>query len=160
MARLSVPFSMHRNGWWLVLLCGALGVRIAGWQLGFPLGALLLASLLLHEAGHMLAATMLKVPVREFGLSLLGAYVRRAQATRRRHEILIAASGPLMNFLLVVPLLFVPRLGPQLATCNLLLGVINLMPLPSSDGLRILRNLSGSFVPGKADPALSSVQPS
>jgi Zn-dependent protease len=160
MARLTVPFSMHRNGWWLVLLCGVLGVRIVGWQLGLPLGALLLASLLLHEAGHMLAAALLKVPVREFGLELRGTYVRRAHATRRRDEILIAASGPLMNFLLVVPLLFVPRLGPQLATCNLLLGVINLLPLPSSDGLRILRNLSGSIVTGKADPALSSVQPS
>jgi Zn-dependent protease len=54
-----------------------------------------------------------------------------------------------MNFLLVVPLLFVPRLGPQLATCNLMLGVINLLPLPSSDGLRILRNLSGSIVPAR-----------
>jgi Zn-dependent protease len=151
---------MHRNGWWLVLLCGVLGIRIVGWQLGLPLGALLLASLLLHEAGHMLAAALLKVPVREFGLELRGTYIRRAHATRRRDEILIAASGPLMNLLLVVPLLFVPRLGPQLATCNLLLGVINLLPLPSSDGLRILRNLSGSIVTGDADPALSSVQPS
>jgi divalent metal cation (Fe/Co/Zn/Cd) transporter len=58
MARLTVPFSMHRNGWWLVVLCGVLGVRIAGWQLGLPLGVLLLASLLLHEAGHMLAAAL------------------------------------------------------------------------------------------------------
>jgi Zn-dependent protease len=151
---------MHRTGWWLVLLCGALGVRIAGWQLGLPLGALLLASLLLHEAGHMLAAALLKVPVREFGLELRGAYVRRAHATRRRDEILIAASGPLMNLLLIVPLLFVPRLGPQLATCNLLLCVINLLPIPSSDGMRILRNLAGSIVTADADPALSRIQPS
>src|SRR5208337_1471561 len=112
---------MHRTGWFLILLCVAAGVWIGGWRLGLPEGALFLASLLLHEAGHMLAATLLKVPVREFGLELRGAYIRRAHATRRRDEILIAASGPLMNLLLVVPCIFVPRMGPQLAMCNLML---------------------------------------
>ena len=159
MLRFRVPFHMHRTGWFLVFFCAILGVRIGGWQLGPPLGALLLASLLLHEAGHMLTATLLRVPVREFGLRFGGAYNRRAYATRRRDEILIAASGPLMNLLLIVPLIFVPRLGPQLATCNLFLGVINLLPLPSSDGLRILRNLWGSTIPSDMNLALSQVQP-
>jgi Zn-dependent protease len=159
MLRPRVPFCMHRTGWFLVLLCVVLGFRMGGLQLGLPLGALLLASLLLHEAGHMIAATFLGVPVREFGLKLGGAYIRRAYATRRRDEILIAASGPLMNFLIVVPLIFVPRLGLQLAMCNLVLGVINLLPLPSSDGLRILRNLSGSIIASETNPALSSAQP-
>lgn len=159
MPRLGVPFCLHRTGWFSVVLCLVFGVQIAGWQLGFPVGLLLLASLLLHEVGHMITATLLKVPVREFGLKLAGSYVRRAQAERRRDEILIAASGPLMNFLMVVPLIFVPRLGPQLATCNLLLGVINLLPLPSSDGLRILRNLSGFVGTSAANPTLSSAEP-
>jgi Zn-dependent protease len=150
---------MHRTGWLLVLLCVVLGVGMGGWQLGFPEGALFLASLLLHEAGHMLAAAFLGVPVREFGLELRGAYVRRAYATRRRDEILIAFSGPLMNLLIAVPLTFVPRLGPQLGMFNVMLAVINLLPLPSSDGLRILRNLSGSMVSRDTNPALDSVQP-
>ena len=115
MSRLRVPFCMHRTGWFLVLVCLVLGVRMGGWQLGIPDAALLLASLLLHEAGHILAAAALNVPVREFGLQLRGTYVRRAYATRRRDEILIAASGPLMNLLMVVPFLFLPRLGLQLA---------------------------------------------
>ncbi|HUV68477.1 MAG TPA: site-2 protease family protein [Terracidiphilus sp.] len=159
MLRLGVPFRMHRTGWFLVVLCVVLGIRTGGWQLGFPLGALLLASLLIHEAGHMITARILRVPVREFGLKLSGTYVRRAQAHRRRDEILIAASGPLVNLLIVVPLLFVPRVGLQLAMCNLLLGVINLLPLPRSDGLRVLRNLSGAIVASDANPALTSLQP-
>jgi len=159
MPRLKVTFRMHRTGWFLVLICVILSVRIGGWQLGIPLGALLIVSLLLHEAGHMLTATFLKVPVREFGLRLGGAYNRRAFATRRRDEILIAASGPLMNLLLVFPIIFVPRMGPELATCNLLLGVINLLPLPSSDGLRILRNLRGSAIERDIKASLSNVQP-
>jgi stage IV sporulation protein FB len=122
-------------------------------------GALLLASLLWHEAGHILMAAYLRVPVREFGLTLAGAYLKRSRATRRRDEILIAAAGPLMNLLVVIPLLFVPRLGTQLAVCNLLLGVVNLLPLPASDGLRILRNLVGALITTAPKPALSSVQP-
>ncbi len=97
--------------------------------------------------------------MRELGLEFRGTYLRRSLATRRRDEILIAASGPLMNLLVVVPLIFLPRLGIQLALCNLLLGVINLLPIPSSDGLRILRNLSGSVITRDTSVALSSVQP-
>ncbi len=159
MPRRTVPFCMHRTGWIVVLLCAVMGVRIDGLQLGLPVGALLLASLLLHEAGHMLAARYLSVPVREFGLTLGGAYTRRAQSTRRRDEVLIAAAGPLMNLLVVIPLIFVPRLGPQLATCNLLIGVINLLPIPSSDGMRILRNLSGPVLVRDTNAALGGVEP-
>jgi Zn-dependent protease len=158
MARLIVPFCMHRTGPLLVLLCAVLGVGMGGWQLGLLEGALFLASLLLHEAGHILAAAIFRVPVWEFGMEFRGTYIRRAPATRRRDEILIAASGPLVNLLIAVPLIFVPRLGPQLAMCNLMLGVINLLPLPSSDGRRILRNLYGSTKTGSANPVLNSVE--
>jgi Zn-dependent protease len=148
-----VPFCMHRTGWFLVLVCVVLGVRMGGWRLGLPEAALFLASLILHEGGHILAAAALKVPVREFGMEMRGTYIRRAFATRRRDEILIAASGPFVNLLLVVPLLFIPRLGLQLALCNLMLAVINLLPLPASDGLRILRNLFGPVLTSSPTPA-------
>jgi Zn-dependent protease len=158
MSRLMVPFCMHRTGWLLVLFCFVLGVGMGGWRLGLLEGALFLASLLLHEAGHILAAAILKVPVCELGLQFRGAYIRRAHATRRRDEILIAASGPLMNLMVVVPLIFVPRMGLQLATCNLMLGLINLLPIPASDGQRILRNLLGSTRSSEASRALSSAE--
>jgi Zn-dependent protease len=136
---------MHRTGWFLVLFCVGVGFLMGGWRLGLPLGTLLLASLLLHEAGHMLAAAYLGVPVHEFGIRLGGAYIRRAYAYRRRDEILIAVAGPVVNLLIVFPLICVPQVGSQVAMCNLVLGLVNLLPLPSSDGLRVLRNLSGSI---------------
>jgi len=149
MSRFIVPFRMHNTGWFLLIVCVALGFQIGGLLLALPIGALLIASLLLHEVGHMLAATALRVPVREFGLRLGGAYNRRAYATRRRDELIISAAGPLMNLFLVVPLLFVPRLGGQLALC-----VVNLLPLPSSDGLRILRTLWSFTSPRVMVPGL------
>lgn len=139
-----VPFRMFSTGWILIAFCVLIGAQLDGWELSLPMGALLVASLLLHEVGHMSAATALGVPVREFGLRLGGAYTRRAYASRRRDEILISAAGPMMNLFLVLPLLLVPRVGAQLALGNLALCVVNLLPLPSSDGLRILRTLRGS----------------
>jgi Zn-dependent protease len=153
MDRFLVPFRMHSTGWVLCAICGAIGVWLGGWRLGVPIGVSLLVSLLLHEVGHMLAARLLWVPVREFGLRLGGAYNRRAFASRRRDEILISAAGPLMNLLLVVPVLFIPRIGVQLALGNLALCVVNLLPIPSSDGLRILRAVWYPGRPGSAIPA-------
>jgi Zn-dependent protease len=75
-------------------------------------------------------------------------------AGRRRDELLIASAGPLVNLGLVASLIL-PLIGPQLAFCNLVICVMNLMPLPSSDGLRILRALSGSSRATAMVPALS-----
>jgi Zn-dependent protease len=126
------------------VLCVFIGVRLFGWRMGLAQGGLLMLSLLMHEVGHMMAATALGVPVKEFGLCLKGAYIRREYATRRRDEIFIAAAGPLMNIFLMYPLMFLPNVGPEAGLNSLLLGVVNLIPFPSSDGLRIFRNLINS----------------
>jgi len=136
-----VPFRMESNGWLALAVCVFLGFPLSGLRLGLASGAVLAASLLLHEMGHMLAAIVLGVPVREFGMTLTGAYNRRASANSRWDEVLISATGPLVNLFLVLPLLHIPVIGMRLAYCNLGLCVVNLMPLPSSDGLRILRNM-------------------
>lgn len=155
MYRFMVPFRMHDTGWLLFALCVLFGIGTYGGWLGLALGALLVASLLMHEVGHMLVAIVLRVPVREFGLCLGGAYNRRAYAGRRRDEILISAAGPLMNLFVALPLLLLPRIGAQLALCNLLLCAVNLLPLPSSDGMRILRTMRGSNRAGLMIPLLS-----
>ena len=144
MSKFRVPFRMHETGWLLLALCVLLGIGLFGFWLGLAVGAAFTASLLLHETGHMLAAILLRVPVREFGLCLCGAYNRRAYAGCRRDEVLISFAGPMMNLLCVLPLLYIPVIGTKLALCNFLLCVVNLLPLPSSDGLRILRTMWAS----------------
>ena len=143
MSRHRIPFRMHRSGWIIPVLCAFIGIYICGlgWRLGLPAGLLMVGSLLLHEEGHILAATALGVPVREIGLCMGGAYTRRAPARCRRDEVIISAAGPLLNLCLVLPLVFLPRIGGQIALCNLVLGIVNLVPFPSSDGLHILRML-------------------
>ena len=145
-----IPFRMHRTGWFLLAICALIGVEIEGPSLGLPFAVFLLVSLLLHETGHMLAARALWVPVHEFGLTMGGAYNRRAFARRRRDEILISAAGPMMNLCVAVPCLFVPQIGTQLAMGNVALCVVNLLPIPASDGSRILRTLRQAGAPGAA----------
>lgn len=155
MSRFKIPFRMHSTGWLLLALCFLIGIWFSGLWLGLAVGAAIAASLLLHEMGHMLAAIMLRVPVREFGLCLKGAYNRRAYASRCRDEVLISAAGPVMNLLFVLPLLYIPLVGKILALCNLTLCIGNLLPLPSSDGMRILRTIWAPNRAGVAIPVLS-----
>ncbi len=154
MSRFRVPFRMHASGWVVVGFCSVIGIRLCGLWHGLALGALIVASLLLHEIGHMLVALVLGVPVREFGLCMGGAYNRRGTARRRREELLIASAGPLVNLLLVATLIL-PSIGPQLAFCNMVICVMNLLPLPSSDGLRILRAIFVSSRPAGMIPVMS-----
>ena len=142
--RFMVPFRMESKGWLVVALCILFEISGRGFWLGLAAGVLMVGSLLFHEIGHMVAAMVLGVPVREFGLCAYGAYTRRDRSGRRREEVLISLAGPMMNLLLVFPFAHVPRIGIQLAFCNLTLFVLNLVPLPSSDGLRILNTIRGS----------------
>jgi Zn-dependent protease len=157
----NVPFRMQDKGWVVLLYCASIGIALDGWKTGLIVGAFLLASLLVHEIGHILTAISLGVPVREFGLCLTGAYIRRAYATRRRDEILIAFAGPLTNLLIALPLFFMHIIGVQLALANIALGVINLLPIPASDGMRILKTLRNPGAPGPvvSVPAIPSPVP-
>jgi membrane-associated protease RseP (regulator of RpoE activity) len=142
--KLLIPFRMSSEGWLLLALCILFGIALMGWRPGAVEGVLVIVCLLLHEVGHMVTAVALGVPVREFGVCGRGAYNRRAHSGRRRTEILISFSGPMMNLCLVYPSHFLPIIGNQLALYNLILCIVNLLPIPASDGQRILRNLLGS----------------
>lgn len=146
MHRFRVPFQIRPDGYGLLVICALVGVILDSGWLGLVVGLLLVISLLIHEVGHMLSASLLHVEVKEFGLSLFGAYTRRSYAACPQDEVLIAVAGPLASFLLAMPLLPLPGVGHQIGVCNMALGLINLLPIPSSDGMRILRNLRNPFV--------------
>jgi Zn-dependent protease len=150
MTGLLVPFRMHTKGWMVVALCFLLEIAAWGFRTGLVAGAALLVSLLLHEVGHILGAAALGVPVREFGISVYGAYIVRARGSCDRDDAVISASGPLMNLALTLPSLLMPHIGVQIAFCNLALCLLNLLPIPSSDGLRIARSLWGPTWPSSA----------
>ena len=154
-----VPFRMHVTGWLMFACCTFVEIFHYGFWWGLTAGVLLIVSLLLHEVGHMLAATALGVKVSEFGVCLLGAYNRRARANSRRDEVLISLAGPLVNFALIIPCIFLPRIGFEMTLCNLVLALFNLLPIPSSDGLRILKTLWGPYPVVRVIPVTAQPEP-
>ena len=148
-----VAFRMRRGGMVMVVavLLVGLGPMDGHLAAGLLLGSLTLASLLLHECGHLLVAWAAGVKVREIGLCLRGSYIRREPARTPFDEVAIALSGPLVNALIAVALWGVPGVGHWLMIYNLILAISNLVPLPGTDGRRAFaawsQNLSRARVP-------------
>jgi len=88
-----------------------------------------------HEAGHLLALTLLRARVHKLRLTFSGA-VLVTEPLRYSQEIAAAAAGPAVNALLLA--LFA-KAEPQTAFVNLLLLSYNLLPFYPLDGGRILR---------------------
>jgi len=152
----------------LLLLLPAMAA-IAGWREGatgivaraIPL-AILLASLLLHEVSHALAARARGLPVLDVRLHLVGGVARIVRPLSRRDdpkdEWAVALAGPAANLGLAAVLYGVRAalgsaevpldakaiaLDPLLTALaiNALMGSVNLLPVLPADGGRVLRAL-------------------
>ena len=112
-----------------------------------------------HELGHLCAARLLRIPVRSMKLDLLGA---RLDAVGRLlsygEEWLLCVAGPLFSLLLsagLAPLWGVSAFARQLSCVSLLLGWMNLLPIRTFDGGRMLAALiSARFGEQCADTVL------
>ena len=147
---------------WIDLPVGRLTVRlnlllapavalIWAWRPGLAARYLaLLATLILHEMGHALVSLGLGGRRASISISPVFGWALVERLAPRR-EALVAAAGPAANLLLAGGLALAGAgldfdLGgaapADLAlTASLLMGVANLIPLPPTDGGRILRAL-------------------
>lgn len=118
---------------------------------------LILASLVaaaLHELGHILMARFLKIPIERLRLDLFGA---RLDVTSGQisylQEFLLCFAGPMAS--LVLSALFVPlwRVGVffrLFSYASFLLGLLNLLPITSLDGGRMLGSALALYLPARA----------
>lgn len=102
---------------------------------------------ILHESGHLLAWVFLVREPPQLELTLWGICLRmRGICLPAWQEKILAAGGPVMNFLVCLGLLgWMDLTGYTYAGCwaaaaNLLLGAFNLLPVPGLDGARLLEN--------------------
>ena len=115
---------------------------------GTGLVRLSLLCALLHESGHVAVHLVLlhrlprlKVSPTGICLSMRGVLLPSQKA------LLLAAAGPLMNLICCASAIFWMELAGYsyrvywFAAVNLLLGTVNLLPLPSLDGQRIVEAL-------------------
>lgn len=102
----------------------------------------LLAAVAVHEAGHLLAAKVLSLPVRKLDLDVFGARLLTAPLPSYRAEAFLAGAGPL--FSLVLGFLFLPCKVPFFTTVSALsfsFALLNLLPVADFDGGRLLSAL-------------------
>ena len=115
---------------------------------GTGLVRLSLLCALLHESGHVAVHLVLlhrlprlKVSPTGICLSMRGVLLPSQKA------LVLAAAGPLMNLMCCASAIFWMELagysyrGYWFAAVNLLLGTVNLLPLPGLDGQRIVEAL-------------------
>jgi Zn-dependent protease len=154
--RSRVTFTVHPSGWLLIAVLIGFGYRDLGLVKGIVGGLLVTLCLVFHELAHVLAASFFAVPVHGVGIKFIGAYTHRRHAGRRSHDVVIAAAGPMANLLLTFASFFVPRMGIWLAEWNFGIAFMNLLPLPGTDGYRILKTIfraDGSiYGPGRKAP--------
>lgn len=106
------------------------------------LAALLAAAI--HEIGHILAAKVCRIPLRELKLDIFGASLSTNTALYSyKKEFFLAAAGPLAN--IVSTIILSPILknsssfGQLFLSASLFLGILNLLPIADFDGGRITR---------------------
>jgi Zn-dependent protease len=104
--------------------------------------ALGIPAMILHEGGHISAAWFCGVKVKRIGISRTGFYTVREQGPRWAN-VCISFAGPAVNLLIAIA---VHKQMPTFAFVNLIACVFNLLPLPNSDGRRIL----SLFAPARA----------
>lgn len=97
-------------------------------------------AMILHECGHIATALACGVKVKKVGLSRRGLYTVR-EAGPKWSNIAVSAAGPLVNLLLAIALWNTLTL---FAEVNLVACIYNLLPIPNSDGTRILALLSNT----------------
>lgn len=109
------------------------------------IGVATLLAAALHECGHLAAAKWMRIPLLEFRLSGLGARLKTgARLFSYGEEFLLAAAGPLTSLIAsiaVAPLWSCAAFFRLFSCASLLLGILNLLPIRSFDGGRMLETI-------------------
>jgi Zn-dependent protease len=92
-------------------------------------------AVVLHESAHLATAYLAGVRVKHVGLNWRGPYIVREPGTALQNTF-ISLSGPIMNLVLCV---LCWHWSGTFAFVNGLLAILNLLPIRSSDGLRVYR---------------------
>lgn len=118
---------------------------------GVAFAVLLYLSILLHEVSHAMMARRFGLPVRSISLQFIGGMTEMDGEPRTAgQEFMVAVVGPLTSIAVGVAALGAQAVVPDglvrlafqgLASANILVGVLNLVPGLPLDGGRVLRAL-------------------
>ena len=117
---------------------------------------------LLHELGHLLAARICGIRMKEFSLNLFGAGLTPVDSLYSYFdEIILCLGGPLANLFFGSALLLLPIHSSDFfhffIFSSFAYGFLNLLPIKAFDGGRILRALLLYFLPLRPTETLLSL---
>lgn len=99
----------------------------------------MLACILWHEIGHLLALLLLHAPPRSLKMTVFGLELAADPRTTHLGDALVSLAGPAVNLLAAALLFFTP--WKSAAKLNLLLGLFHLLPIDPLDGGQVLQHL-------------------
>lgn len=105
-----------------------------------------LSSVILHEMGHLTASLLYRKRPEYVKLMPTGISIGLLSSSSYIEEIVIAAAGPLMNLAYCAAVSLLPlALSETVRTVSLLLCLLNLLPIATFDGGRILSAVLSLF---------------
>lgn len=143
---------------WSTIFIALMFLQSGSILLSLGLVVLLLMSIILHELGHSLTARLFGCNTRDITLSVIGGCASLERMPYKAYqELLTAAAGPIVSFVLGIVLIVVSYFLPEnslltialfiAGQINFTLGLFNLLPGFPMDGGRIFRSLARFFMP-------------
>lgn len=124
-------------------------MALSAWTPYFDEMLLLFGTVIVHELGHIAAASFYGYRVKEMEILPFGGVARLEHGSmgwQPRHETVIAIAGPIMNFVMLYLVILLRGSGllsenlcSYLIEINLTIAFFNLLPALPLDGGRILR---------------------
>ena len=109
-------------------------------QVAFEKFILILACCIIHEAGHIITMCLCHVPPKK--IILYGGGIKicpdKSKLIANWQDLLILSAGCIVNLFIAGIIIFYTYKLTFFASCNLFLGLFNLMPVKYFDGGRIL----------------------
>lgn len=97
--------------------------------------------ILLHELGHAITGIILGLKIKKININVFGLSIEFENYGKERlnNKIIIDMAGPAINIItFIIAVIFK---NEEIAYINILLAIINLLPIYPLDGGRIVRNL-------------------
>ena len=124
-----------------------------------------IARALLDEAGHISAAQLLVIELQKLSLDLLGAKLQLSgHLISYKDEMVLCLAGPLLNFIsaaMIFPFVVKGYVHHPFAECflvsSLILGTVNMLPISSFDGGRVVLCLLSELLPVRISHFISNV---
>ena len=103
--------------------------------------ALTFIFILLHELGHLVTGITIGLKIKKINIHISGLSVEFENYGKQRNanKIVVDIAGPLINIIALVIAIIIKQ--EEIAYINLLLAIVNLLPIYPLDGGRILRTL-------------------